>query len=255
LGTKVRQSIVAANWKMYGSQKANEALVTALRGELTESNDCAVVICPPHIYLQQVADLLAGSAMALGGQDVSASEPGAYTGDIAATMLTDVGCQYVIVGHSERRQGHGESDVAVAMKFAQAKQHGLQPILCVGETAKQREAGQTLEVINHQLAALLQLSAGVEQFSNAVVAYEPIWAIGTGNTASPEQAQEVHQAIRAIIADKSVQIAEQLPIIYGGSVKANNAQALFAQADIDGALVGGASLIAEEFVEIIRCIK
>jgi triosephosphate isomerase (TIM) len=210
------------------------------------------LLCPPYVYLPAVRDWLQGSPIALGGQDLADRVgTGAYTGEISGQMLRDVGCTHVIVGHSERRALYGETDVVVAAKFKAAQAAGLLPILCVGETLEQREDGQTRGVIERQVTAIVE-AASVGAFARAVVAYEPVWAIGTGRTASPEQAQEVHAFIRGMIAARDATIAAGLNILYGGSVKGANARSLLAMADIDGGLVGGASLAAAEFLEIFR---
>ncbi len=246
----MRDYLIAGNWKMNGGSDANAALV---RGILSGASDlsCKLLICPPFPYLVPVAEMLRGTPVALGAQNVSEHRPGAYTGEVAAAMLTDVGCVYVIVGHSERRSLFGESNATVAAKFKAALAEGLVPILCVGETLEQREAGDTEQVIDAQLDAVLE-GAGLEGFARAVVAYEPVWAIGTGRTATPEQAQAVHRHIRERLAAQDAGIAERLPILYGGSVKGDNAAGLLAMPDIDGGLIGGASLKAEEFLAIAR---
>lgn len=247
-----RKPLIAGNWKMHGSLAESRGLVDALRGGVTGSAPATMLLCPPYVYLPAVHGWLHGSAIALGAQDVAdKSGSGAYTGEVSGQMLRDVGCSHVIVGHSERRALYGETDAVVATKFNAAQAAGLVPIVCVGETLEQREAGQTRSVISGQVAAVLD-SAGVQAFAKAVVAYEPVWAIGTGRTASTEQAQEVHAFIRGMIAKRDATIAAGLSILYGGSVKGANARSLFAMADIDGGLVGGASLVAAEFLEIFR---
>lgn len=251
----MRQKIVAGNWKMHGSQAAVADLLTVLTAGMARIDKVQCVLLSPFVYLSQLAQTLQGSAIVWGAQDVSANEPGAYTGDIAAQMLLDLDCRYVLVGHSERRLLHHEDNTLVALKFAQVRRHGLIPILCVGETLEQRQSGQTEATIQAQIDAVLNLQAGVDGVRGAVIAYEPVWAIGTGISASPEQAQEVHAMIRHKITQLDQEIANQLPILYGGSVKANNAQALFAMPDIDGGLVGGASLDGDEFLGIMRCIN
>jgi triosephosphate isomerase (TIM) len=245
-----RPKLVAGNWKMHGSHAANSALVAALRAAPAPSG-VTVAVCPPSVYLGSVAQALAGSSIALGAQTVSEHASGAYTGECAATMLVEIGCKYVLVGHSERRALFGEQDEAVAKKFAAAHRHGLVPVLCVGETLAEREAGQTESVVARQLDAVFA-QCGAAAFASAVIAYEPVWAIGTGKTASPEQAQAVHAFIRARVAAHDAAVAAKVQVLYGGSVKAANAAALFGCADIDGGLVGGASLVAEEFVAICR---
>ncbi len=248
----MRASFVAGNWKMNGTQADCCALVRALLPELSSFNTIDIAVFPPFCYIPSVASELTNSRIAWGGQNVSDCESGAYTGEIAASMLIDLACRYVIVGHSERRHFYHESNEKVAEKVAQAIAHNLTPIVCVGETKQQRESGQTFAVIQQQIAAVLALPQGIEYFKTAVIAYEPVWAIGTGLTASPEQAQAVHAAIRATIADENADIAQSLRILYGGSVKPTNACGLFAMADIDGALVGGASLNADDFIAICR---
>jgi triosephosphate isomerase len=212
------------------------------------------VLCPPFVYLSEIARLLRGTAVKLGAQNVSAEMHGAYTGEVSAAMLKDVGCQCVIVGHSERRTLYHETDEQVARKFAAAHSKGLVPILCVGEQLAEREADRCSEVVGRQLEAVVALT-GIASFAHAVVAYEPVWAIGTGRTASPAQAQEVHAFIRARLAERDAKIAADLQILYGGSVKAGNARELFTQADVDGGLIGGASLKAEEFLSIVAAAR
>ena len=244
-----RTKLVAGNWKMHGSLAASAALVDALKAGVG-AGSARMLICPPYPYLKSVADRLAGSGILLGSQDVSARVgSGAYTGEVSGAMLKDVGCAYAIVGHSERRTLFGDTDEVVAAKFQAAQSAGLTPILCVGETLEEREAGRTDAVVERQMSAVLD-SAGVEAFASAVVAYEPVWAIGTGKTATPEQAQQVHARIRQMIAARDATIAAGLTILYGGSVKGANAADLFAREDIDGGLVGGASLEATEFLTI-----
>ncbi len=236
-----RTRLVAGNWKMHGSRASNRALLEKLLAGMGKAAATQCAVCPPFPYLAQVAEQLSGSPVALGAQNVSEHAQGAYTGEVSAAMLVELGCRYVIVGHSERRQLYGEKDEQVAAKFAAAKRGGLTPILCVGETLAEREAGRTEEVVARQLDAVLK----VEDFGSAVLAYEPVWAIGTGRNATPEQAQEVHAFLRK-------RIPSQNRILYGGSVKAQNARALFAMADVDGGLIGGASLVAEDFLAIVE---
>lgn len=247
----MRQKLVAGNWKMHGNQVANAALLDGVKAGVAAGVRCAVAVCVPFPYLAQVQAALADSSVAWGAQTVSEHVQGAYTGEVAAGMLVDFGCRYVIVGHSERRAIYGEGDAAVAAKFAAAQAAGLVPILCVGETLAERDAGQTQGVVARQLAAVLD-KVGVAAFAKAVVAYEPVWAIGTGKTATPEQAQAVHAAIRGQIAVADATVASGLQILYGGSVKPQNAVELFGQADIDGGLIGGAALVAEDFLAICR---
>jgi triosephosphate isomerase len=245
------QPFVAGNWKMNGGLAANQKLVIGLLESLRVSCAAKVALCVPYPYLEQVSRLLAGSTLALGAQDVSAHAAGAYTGEVAASMLADFGCRYVIVGHSERRVMHGESPDLVAQKFGAAQAAGMTPVLCLGETLEERQADATLDVVFRQLDAVLA-QRGVAALNDAVLAYEPVWAIGTGLSATPNEAQLVHQALRQRVAKDDLAVAADLRIIYGGSVKADNVAALFAQPDIDGGLVGGASLDANEFSAICR---
>lgn len=245
----MRRKLVAGNWKMFGNRARNAALIAGLRAQsLPAVVDVAVL--PPFVFLPQVAELLNGSTIALGAQDLSPQTEGAFTGDIAGAMLAESGVSLVLVGHSERRHGHGESDELVARKFVAAQAAGLTPVLCLGETLAEREAEQTEAVLARQLDAVLAL-AGVEALAGSVLAYEPVWAIGTGRTASPEQAESAHAYLRSRIDSRSAIIADSLRILYGGSVKANNAQAIFAKPNVDGGLIGGASLIAEDFLAIV----
>ena len=243
---KATRSLVAANWKMNGSRTVNEAWLNQFNARKSMLA-CDVVVCAPYMYLDQLRHAL--SRDEIGAQDMSQHPPGAHTGDIAAEMLNDTGCAWVIVGHSERRQWHGETDAIVAAKAERALQAELRPIVCIGETLQQRETGQTHAVLGAQLAAVLD-RVGVEGLLRGALAYEPVWAIGTGRTATPEQAQEVHSALRAQIGDG----AERVRILYGGSVKPANAVELFAQPDIDGGLIGGASLVAADFVAICTAV-
>ncbi len=245
----MREFLVAGNWKMNGSSAANDELVAGIVAGVPAGSGFRLVVCPPYPYLVAVASQVHGSAVALGAQNVSEHESGAFTGETAPSMLKDIGCEYVIVGHSERRAMYGETNVQVAAKFIAAQSVGLTPILCVGETLEEREAGATEGIIDDQLAAVLD-AAGVDAFSAAVIAYEPVWAIGTGLTASPEQAQDVHRHIRARIAEHSAERAEGVQILYGGSMKGENAAGLLAMPDIDGGLIGGASLQASNFLAI-----
>ncbi len=242
----MRRKLVVGNWKMHGNQAANAALVSKLLRMLPAAAHVDVVVCPPLVYLSTVHEQLVSSVVKLGAQNVCTEAQGAFTGEVSAAMLRDCGCEFVIVGHSERRQLFGESDEQVAVKASVALRNGLTPIVCVGESLAQRDAGTTLNIIGRQLTAVQEVLSAAE-LKSIVIAYEPIWAIGTGRTASPEQAQVVHAFIRQQL---QAQQADVVPILYGGSVKGENAQALFAQVDIDGGLVGGASLNAEEFVAI-----
>jgi triosephosphate isomerase len=239
-----RVRLVAGNWKMHGSRASNAALLDALLKGLGQQKGVECAVCPPFPYLQQVSERLRGSSIAWGAQNVSEHPQGAYTGEVAAAMIKEFGCRYVIVGHSERRQLFGESDAQVAAKFAAAQAAGLAPILCVGETLAEREAGRTEEVVARQLDAVLKK----DNFGKAVLAYEPVWAIGTGRNATPEQAQEVHQFLRA-------RLSPDVRILYGGSVKPQNAAAIFRMRDVDGGLIGGASLVAQDFIDIVKAAR
>ena len=231
-----RTRLVAGNWKMHGSRESINALLDAITGGAVNGGaECAV--CPPYPYLPQVAERLRGTPIAWGAQNVSEHAQGAFTGEVSAAMLAELGCRYVIVGHSERRQLYGETDAQVAAKYAAAHKAGVTPILCVGETLAERDAGRTMEVVARQLGAVT--------FAGGVLAYEPVWAIGTGRNATPEQAQEVHAFLRK-------RLPSETPILYGGSVKPQNAAAIFAMPDVDGGLIGGASLVAADFLAILR---
>jgi triosephosphate isomerase len=243
----MRVKLVAGNWKMYGSLASNLGLLHAIREGADGTAEIAV--CVPYPYLSQARSVLDGSKVAWGAQDISEHPQGAYTGEVSGSMLADFGCRYALVGHSERRSFYGDTDGVVAAKFAAAQKAGLVPVLCVGESLAEREAGITGAVVTRQIDAVLA-SSGVGAFAGAVVAYEPVWAIGTGRTASPEQAQEVHALIRARFANESADISGGLRILYGGSVKPGNARELFGQPDIDGGLIGGASLVAADFLAI-----
>ncbi|MFT5502189.1 MAG: triosephosphate isomerase [Woeseiaceae bacterium] len=246
----MRGYLVAGNWKMNGSNAANAELVDGILTGMPASTDAVeLLICPSFPYLAEIAGMVSGSTLALGAQNVSEHGSGAFTGETAGSMLKDVGCEYVLVGHSERRALMGESSEIVAAKFQAAIDCGLRPILCVGETLQQREAGETEAVIDEQLLAVLD-SAGVDTFGAALIAYEPVWAIGTGMTASPEQAQDVHKHIRDVLASRSEEAAARTKILYGGSVKGDNAAGLFSKPDIDGGLIGGASLKPADFLAI-----
>ena len=245
----MRRQLVAGNWKMHGGLASNRRLLQAIVDRVGGCSGVDVAVCVPFPYFAQAQSMLAGTTLFWGAQNVSEHLNGAYTGEVSVAMLQDFDCRHVIVGHSERRAIFAETDALVAEKFTVALAGGLCPILCVGETLAQREAGLTLEVIRAQLDAVLQRS-GMDVFSRAVVAYEPVWAIGSGLTASPEQAQEVHAAIRAQIAGADARAAEDVRILYGGSVKPQNAVELFRMPDIDGGLIGGASLVVEDFLAI-----
>ena len=245
----MRQTLVAGNWKLNGSKQSIKNLLEGIVGRIQEVKNAQVAVCSPYVYIPQVADLLKGSPIAYGAQNVSEHDAGAFTGEVSAPMLKEFSCKYAIVGHSERRAIYGESDQQVADKYVAAQRSGIIPILCVGELLEERESGDTENVVARQLDAVVE-TAGIESLNNAVIAYEPVWAIGTGKTASPEQAQEVHTFIRQRLTAKNANVAENVQILYGGSVKADNAKALFSQADIDGGLIGGASLDAEGFIAI-----
>ncbi|AUG98968.1 triose-phosphate isomerase [Prodigiosinella confusarubida] len=247
----MRHPLVMGNWKLNGSTNMVHELITALRNELSTVVGCGVAIAPPAIYLDQAKHQLSGSRIALGAQNVDVNLSGAFTGETSADMLKDIGAKYIIIGHSERRTYHKESDEFIARKFAVLKEAGLIPVLCIGETEAENAAGQTEAVCARQLDAVLN-TLGAKAFENTVVAYEPVWAIGTGKSATPAQAQAVHKFIRGHIAKQDAAIAEQVIIQYGGSVNAANAAELFTQPDIDGALVGGASLKADAFTVIVK---
>ena len=245
----MRQYLVAGNWKMHGSKEAVAALVEGVTAGTDQAISAEVALCPPFVFLSQVGEMISESRVVLGAQNVSEYDKGAYTGEVSGQMLIDFGCTYAIVGHSERRAIYRESDDQVANKFQRARTEGLRPILCVGETLEERESNQTQNVIARQLGAVLDtLAAG--GLDDAVIAYEPVWAIGTGKTATPEMANDVHKFIRERLHQHSSAAASRTRILYGGSVKSSNAQALFAMPDIDGGLIGGASLQADEFLAI-----
>ena len=245
----MRRPFIAGNWKMHGTRAENAELIEALLLGMPEQPAADIAVCPPFVYLWEIARLLKSSSIAVGAQSTCTEAVGAFTGEVSAAMLKDVGCRYVIVGHSERRSSYKEDDALVARKFLAARAQGLIPILCVGETLEERERARTMQVVSRQLAAVLDV-AGVDALRDAVVAYEPVWAIGTGKNASPAQAQEVHAHIRAEVAARDAKIAAGLRVLYGGSVKAANARDIFAMPDVDGGLIGGASLKADEFLKI-----
>ena len=248
-----RKPFVVANWKMNGNLKANDEWLCAALPQMNGTRlHCDVAVCAPSVYLPQLVIGFEHSATLVGAQNCAQYAQGAYTGEVSAAMLADIGCDLVIVGHSERRTLFGETDETVAEKTKMAFDHGVMPIVCVGETLQEREAGQTIEVVSRQLRAVLD-KAGIMPLGAGAVAYDPVWAIGTGKSASAEDAQAVHQALRAVLAEVDEEAAQRTRILYGGSVKANNAPELFAQPDIDGALVGGASLKAEDFLAICHC--
>jgi triosephosphate isomerase len=245
----MRRPVVAGNWKMHGSRAANETLLTDLSERLNPDWRTDVAVFPPYVYLADAVRLLEGLDVGVGAQDVCAEPIGAFTGQVAAAMLKDVGCKYVIVGHSERRRLYHEDDVLVARKFGAALKAGLTPVLCVGETLEEREGMRTEAVVARQLDAVIAMN-GVASLADGIVAYEPVWAIGTGRNASPQQAEEVHGYLRSRIAAQDAKLGSRVRILYGGSVKASNAAELFSMPDVDGGLVGGASLSADEFLQI-----
>lgn len=250
----MRQRIIAGNWKMNGQTQQITHLMEQLKNSIDSKSGTTTIIIPPAIYLPLVNKLLGKhSTIRLGAQNIYPKEFGAYTGEVSISMLKEYNCAYVLVGHSERRQYFYEDEHFVAQKFHHVKEHDMIPVLCVGETLAEREKGQTKQVIARQLYAVSEKHK--DCFRDCVIAYEPVWAIGTGKTATPEQAQEVHQFIRELVADLNKSDAENLSLLYGGSVNENNASALFAMPDIDGGLVGGASLNANQFLEIVKCIN
>lgn len=250
----MRERLVAGNWKMHGSLVENKALLDGVVAGLASVQGVRCAVCVPFPYLFQAQFALQNTPIQWGAQNLSQFEKGAYTGEVSAAMLRDFACTFVIVGHSERRALFGEDDATVAAKFVAAQAGGLTPILCVGETLAEREQGITQQVVERQIQAVLD-KAGLEGFRHCVIAYEPVWAIGTGKTATPEQAQEVHAFIRGLFAPLDASLAQNLVILYGGSVKGANAAQLFAMPDIDGGLIGGASLNAEEFVTICKAAQ
>ena len=247
----MRQPLVAGNWKMNGSRAGVAELLDGIKAGMGDVRTAEVAVCPPFVFIPEVAARLQGTAIAWGGQNLSTHASGAYTGEVAASMLTDFGCKYVIVGHSERRTLYGEDDAVVAEKFEVARKAGLVPIFCVGETLEEREANATEAVVARQLDAVLE-RFGAQVLGAGVIAYEPVWAIGTGRTATPEQAQDVHAFIRGRVAAKDAKVAAGVRILYGGSMKPDNAAELMAKADIDGGLIGGAALKASDFLAICR---
>ena len=247
-----RKLLVAGNWKMNGTQQSIEHLLNSIKKQSIQCAEYELAVFPPFLYLQQCQRVLNGSNIKWGAQNMSEHDDGAFTGEISSAMLLDTHCEYVILGHSERRTLYQETDQLIFKKFKKALDVGLKPILCVGETLQQHEQGKTLEIVQEQLASLICLQDNLATLATAVIAYEPIWAIGTGKTASPEQAQQVHCAIRKQLLLINETLAADMRILYGGSVKPGNAAELFAMPDIDGALVGGASLDAEQFIAIGR---
>jgi triosephosphate isomerase len=247
----MRRPLIAGNWKMNGTKAEAAELLRGIIAGVSGMSKVDVAVCPPFPYLQVAEDMLKDTAIGWGSQDVSAEEGGAFTGQVSAAMLNDFGCRYAIVGHSERRQFNGETDAIIARKYAQAQAAGLVPILCVGETLEERESGKTEEVVARHIDAVLS-TAGPEALALGVVAYEPVWAIGTGVTATPDQAQEVHAFLRGRVAAKSRDVADGLRMLYGGSMKPGNAAELIGRPDIDGGLIGGAALKAADFVAICQ---
>lgn len=247
----MRERLVAGNWKMHGSLTDNKALLEGILAGLTNVSGMHAAVCVPYPYLFQAQFVLQNTPILWGAQNVSQHAKGAFTGEVSTTMLRDFGCALVLVGHSERRAIYGEDDATVAAKFVAVQQAGMKPVLCVGETLDEREKNITNDVVKRQIMAVVD-KAGVKAMQDCVVAYEPVWAIGTGKTASPQQAQEVHAFIRSLFAEKDAELAQNLTILYGGSVKASNAAELFSMSDIDGGLIGGASLDATEFIAICK---
>ncbi len=247
----MRQKLVAGNWKMNGSKASIKELLDGIKKGIGDIESSEVAVCAPFVYLGETEAQLNGTPIAWGAQNLSTEEKGAFTGEISAAMINDFNCKYVIVGHSERRTLYGEDDALVAKKYSVARAAGLKPILCIGETLEEREKGVTNDVVARQLEAVISLE-GIASLADGVIAYEPVWAIGTGKTASPEQAQEVHAFIRKLMSDKDAAVAAKVQILYGGSMNAANAAELLSQQDIDGGLIGGASLKAEDFLTICR---
>ncbi len=248
----MRRPLVAGNWKMNGDSASTVDLVNGIVNGSSDVTNAEILVCPPYILIPRAADALNGrDDVTLGAQDLDINGSGAFTGQISASMLVDAGCKYVIVGHSERRAIYGESDQDVADKFSVAQEGGLIPILCVGETLEERESGNTESVVARQIQAVID-HVGIEKFDQAVIAYEPVWAIGTGKTATPEMAQEVHKYIRDMLSALNSDISNNLRLLYGGSMNAENAEALIGMSDIDGGLIGGASLQAESFLAICK---
>ena len=245
----MRKVLIAGNWKMNGSRDSIKALLDGIKSGIGTVDKADVAVCAPYVYLSDVADQLNGTPVAWGAQNVSTEASGAYTGEISASMINDFGCTYIIVGHSERRTLYGETDDVVAKKYGVVLEAGMTPIFCIGETLDEREKGVTEDVVARQIQAVID-AHGVDALGKGVIAYEPVWAIGTGKTASPEQAQDVHAFIRSMIAKASAEVADKIIIQYGGSMNAGNAKDLLAQPDIDGGLIGGASLKAEDFLAI-----
>lgn len=247
----MRKPLVAGNWKMNGSRESVKTLLNGIKAGVGEVTAADMAVCPPYVFLGDVQQMLNGTAIGWGAQNLSTEASGAFTGEISADMIKDFGCQYVLVGHSERRALYGETDAVVAHKYEVARNAGLVPVLCIGETLEERESGVTEQVVSRQLDAVID-RVGIAVAGDGVIAYEPVWAIGTGKTASPEQAQEVHAFIRQKLAGLDAGVADKIRILYGGSMNAGNAAELIGQADIDGGLIGGASLKADDFLAIGR---
>ncbi len=247
----MRQVMVAGNWKMNGSSESVKVLMAGIKAGMASVTDAEVVVCPPAVYLARVSGAADGTRIKVGSQNIGDQDQGAYTGEISGGMLKDTGCEYAIIGHSERRALYGESDKLVAKRFAAARRNGIKPIFCIGESLAEREAGVTNTICARQIDAVIDLE-GVEALADGVIAYEPVWAIGTGKTATPEQAQEVHAFIRGKIAALNADVAVDLRILYGGSMNPANAAELIGQPDIDGGLIGGAALKAEDFLSICK---
>lgn len=252
MGVMMRRSLVVGNWKMNGTLASSESLAKGIIAGLG-SNSAEIAVCVPYVYMSRVSEIVKNTGLALGAQNVADKSSGAFTGEISAAMLSEFNCKYAIVGHSERRTYYGDTNESVAARFCQSQAQNIIPILCVGETLEQREQDQTFAVIDEQLDAVIE-AAGIAAFNSAVIAYEPVWAIGTGKTATDEQAQEVHKYIRDYISTKDQTVAEKIQILYGGSAKPENAKGLFAMPDIDGGLIGGASLDADSFLKIYHSV-
>ncbi|MFT7457091.1 MAG: triosephosphate isomerase [Marinobacter maritimus] len=250
----MRTPLVMGNWKLNGTKESVSALIKGIEAAADSAKNVEVVVCPPTIFIEQVANLVANNSIGFGAQDVSTNLSGAFTGETSPVMVKEFGAKYSLVGHSERRQYHNETDAVVAAKFVAIQANALVPVLCIGETLEERETDKTFNVVETQLKAVIDV-AGIDALENSVIAYEPVWAIGTGKVASSEQAQDVHAHIRTWLAEQSKVVAAKVQILYGGSVKASSAKELFAQPDIDGGLVGGAALLVEEFVGIIEGAK
>jgi len=245
----MRRTLIAGNWKMNGSLASVKELINGIKDGLADVTNADMVVCPPAVYIPAVSELIGDANIGLGSQNVCDQASGAFTGELAPSMLKDFNCQYAIIGHSERRSLYGESDELVAKRFAMAVESGLIPLFCIGETLEQRESGITEDVVSRQIDAVID-TQGVEAIAKCVIAYEPVWAIGTGKTASPEQAQAVHAYIRGKLAALNADVAEKVQILYGGSMNAGNAAELLSQNDIDGGLIGGASLKSSDFLAI-----